>query len=544
MPGASAQLPAQAAFPCLTFRCLNGSPLLRRTLRRGIIAAAILVAAGCGHQKHSEFPRLALDQEPSLQAQVRLFDEARDHLAKGHPHDAVDLLTSLIDTYPRSPYLLDMRWTLAQAYEQTGDLQSAIGQYRSIIEAEPAAHSEPAALAVRARHRISVLEPNLQLARRRPAELTAVHIPPAWIPPRADLPTWLDALAKTGVTTLVLDVGTTFTPEAGAADAPATEPAAGSRSPSGVYFRTQWATVVEDYFDQIVPLAHEHGLTVFGAVTLRRMGWLEPPVGWADRTYDLQQRTLRPSQSLDLFHPGFQAYLASLLSDLAATGIDGVLFRADAPMGPLDGFSTHALTGFKQSFHIELDPAALFPSVSPGEGSDNSTTSSMAPQVQPQEAYPPEFWRWTGWKARERLRVIGELRREMLRQASVIKFALELHPEAAYDPVAALVHYSEDVLEAKRAGFDYVVTATAGPNVPRRIVAPMTLTNKTKAVESLDPAGRLVELMGSAQQVWIAKPVSAGDVKTLLRKIRPAADRVHFENGIGLLYLWHAPSVS
>ena len=57
--------------------------------------------------------------------------------------------------------------------------------------------------------------------------------------------------------------------------------------------------------------------------------------------------------------------------------------------------------------------------------------------------YPPEFWRWVGWKARERTKILERLGRAMRLHATNLQLALEVHQEAVTDPRAALVYYGK-----------------------------------------------------------------------------------------------------
>ncbi len=320
------------------------------------------------------------------------------------------------------------------------------------------------------------------------------------------------------MTTLVLEMGSR---SSGASPQGRGQPPA----PAGVYFRTNRATVIDDAIDRLIPLAHQHGLAVHAVVTLRQMDWLKPALGWADRTYDPVERQFRRSAELDLFHPGFQVYLTRLLTDLAETGIDGLVFRADAPMGPTQGFSPYALDRFQDSFGIQLDPSELFPVA--------SGTQSVRPQ------YPSEFWRWAGWKARERLKVMERLAQAMRRQSPKLKFAIEVHPEAIHDPVEALVWYGEDLLEVKHGGFDYVIVRTDKP------LATHTLDGGepgTPTASARDQAGaglmtRLIEVVGDPKRVWVTKPLLSANLTAISYELDPQGDRAGLAKGIGLLYM-------
>ncbi len=415
------------------------------------------------------------------------------------------LLQRLLTTYPRSSLLPEAHWWLARTYEQTGNVTEALAQYRLV--AQTAKEGE---LSLQARRRITELEQTLAVTPRRATGRTAMLIPSHRLPDQQHLDGWLGQLAQAGVTTLVLETGTVQgdRPEQNGGG-----PAGQPTHQAGVYFKTHWAPTVRDVVGPLVPIAHRHGLQVFSAVTLWRMNWLEPQLGWTEPVFDPAKRQLVASEALDLFHPAFQEYLIGLLTDLAAGGVDGILFRADAPPGPAEGFSPYGLKGFERDFGIKLEPITLAGSINPG----------LSPKAQRDPA--PEFWRWAGWRARELLRVMDRLREALRKRFPQLEFALEVHPEATTDPVRALVRLNEDLLEAKRLRFDYYV-----------IGEPL----------SMGPGGRegmpgsierAVELIGEAGKVWGTAPLRNGDLLKGASELKAESDRAPFAKGVGILYV-------
>lgn len=508
-----------------------------------IFLTVLLLLSGCAWPSLFKRTPTVPPPSPTIQAQTRLLNDAQDQLQRGRAREAVQLLRNLIDSYPQSPFIPEMRWTLARAYEQSGDLGAAMEEYRRIIGAEESGRSGEVSYAEEARLRITALEPNLEPVRKKPSEVTAILVQPHHLPPRADLPQWLQNLARTGVTTLILEAATKPGQVASLLQTSLPSGHHQASSPAGVYFRTQWAPVLDDYIDQVVPLAHEQGLSVFGALALRRMSWLEPPAGWADWAYNPVHQKVERSVALDLFHPGFQEYLTGLLGDLADTGIDGFLFRADAPMGPNDGFSPFALDGFRQSFEIELHPSTLF--IRSEEKASVHATTKEGREFPGRSRYAPEFWRWAGWKTREQLHIMSRVKDAMRGRSPNLTFALELHPEAVHDPVHALVHYTEDLLEAKRAGFEYILTGDDNGRIVSRLSGSQRssladVANNKASTSTLD---HLIDLLGDARRVWMAISVPSRDIAILHRRLNPQADRVSIANTIGLVYVVHTPHV-
>ncbi|MEK6695274.1 MAG: family 10 glycosylhydrolase, partial [Nitrospirota bacterium] len=217
----------------------------------------------------------------------------------------------------------------------------------------------------------------------------------------------------------------------------------------GVYFKTDWAPVLQDRLSALVGAAHRQGMQVWASFSVRRMGWIDPKLEWADWKFNSQTGRLERVETLDLLHPALRDYLVGLLTDLAGTGVDGIFLAADPPSEASEGFSTHALRKFEKDMGQPVDPSRLLSA----QGRERSL------------GYAPEFWRWLGWKQREQSRsVLGVM--EAVRAAFPgLMVAVEVHPEAVTNPQAALAMYAEDLLDLRRYRLDYIalpVTAAQG----------------------------------------------------------------------------------
>lgn len=338
--------------------------------------------------------------------------------------------------------------------------------------------------------------------------VTSLMVAPQDVPPVNELEPWIQTLMQDGITMVLLDIGTSAASNRMASND-------GQRA-IGIYFRSQWAETIRDIFGELVPLAHQQGLSVFAAVSPRRINWVDPTLAWLDRSYDPVHHQLRLSPYLDLFHPAFQEYLVGLLSNLADTGVDGILFRNDVSLGPYDGFSAFGVRGFEQDFHTRMEPAQLFTRAkSPGQGAASSDETA--------QPLPAEFWHWAGWKARERVKILERLSHAMRLRGNIRPVALEVHPETVTDPRAALVRYGEDLLEAKRR-FQYFLlrsssqAAASGDNGPQ---ISMVLE-------------QMKGLLGTPDRIWITIPVATDGVVGLGRSSQ--ADRAELGKDIGLIY--------
>jgi len=459
--------------------------------RARVLLAFMLLGAGCAALPAPSPPRLLPSAGPTIEAQDRLLHTARSHLSEGSYEAAGDVLRRLIETHPQSPLLLEAHWWLARSYEQAGDLYAALAQYRILANL-----AKEDRYGAEARGRIAELEKLLGPTATQATGLIAILLPLQGLPAPRELDPWVQTLGQAGITTVLVEGGT---------------------------------VTLRDGLSQLVPIAHRHGLSVFAAITLRRMTGVDPPFEWADWSYDPAQRQLHLSPYADLFHPVFQEYLVGFLTDLAGTGVDGVLFRAGAPLGPTEGFSAAGLRGFERDFQLRLDPDQLFPPSIRG-----------APVMPPRDAqdqekrYAPDFWRWAGWKARESLHVMDRLRGAMRKQSPRLRFALEVHPEAISNPVEALAQYGEDLLEAKRSRFDFYLT---GPRPSINEPRPDIVERMPGIIE------HMIDMIGEAERIWVAIPLPAGETARLVERVHPTTDRDAFIKGISLIYTGTVVSV-
>lgn len=454
-----------------------------------IVACAILlsVLTACGTPR-ARVPRPG----PALEAQSRLLQQARLAHTQGQHETAIGLLRRFLESYPQSPLLPEARWWLALSYDRQGDLKEALAQYRVIALA-----MQEGRHAADAQRRVGELERLLGIPALGADGLTALFARADQLPAPPEWEPWFEALGRAGITTLVLEV------------------TSAGPGPSGVYFQTGLAKVHRDLLGPLLPVAHRSGVSVFAALTLRRLAWIEPALGWNDWSFEPARQELQPSSDLDLFHPAFQEYLVALCSDLALTGVDGVVFQGKAPLAATDGLSAFALRAFGKAFGVTPEPANMFPVARPGERAD----------------YPPEFWRWAGWRAREAVKALDRLKHAMRRQSPKLRVAVELHPESVTRPLEALLRYGEDLLEAKRARFDYYVIhgdqAAVGvqqANLP-------------------GIAEQMLGLLGRPEQIWMTASVPEGTLEQVMTRVASGGDRALLPKRIGLVYVKQAAPV-
>ncbi len=356
---------------------------------------------------------------PSSEVIAGILQAGRQAAAQGQFDRAINLFRRVQEGYPGAPERPEATVLLAQTLERNQEIASALTEYRRLVSDYPQSPQ-----AVLARAKIPDLERQLPVARPPGVQLLGTYVGAEELE-RLD-ERELNRLRQSGTNTVVVGV-TQHRPRA------------------GVYFKTDWAPVIQDKLAAVVGGAHRQGLQVWAAMSVRRMDWVDPALEWADWGYNARTGGLEPAETLDLLHPALRDYLVGFFTDLAATGIDGLLLLADPPSAPNEGFSPHARRRYERDVGQSLDPGRLLLT----QGSAQALT------------YAPEFWRWAGWKQREHAKAVEGVMGAVRASFPALKVAVEVHPETITSPQMALASYAEDLLDLRRYRYDYIAIAGA-----------------------------------------------------------------------------------
>lgn len=358
---------------------------------------------------------------PSREVIAGLLQDGKQAMTQGQFDRAIGLFRRIQAGYPNAPERPEATLLLAQVFEKRGETLQALAEYRQLVSEFSQAPQATLALI-----KIPELERQLPAVRPSPeSPLIGLHVGPDGLAGLDDRE--LGRLRQSGTNTLVVGVtrNRMSLAEGGG---------------SGVYFRTDWAPVLQDRLSAVVDMAHRHGMQVWASLSVRRMDWIDPKLEWADWKFNAQTARLERVETLDLLHPALRDYLVGLLTDLAGAGVDGIFLLADPPSETTEGFSTHALRKFEKELGQPVDPSRLLST----QGRERALS------------YAPEFWRWLGWKQREQSKsVLGVM--EAVRAAFPgLRVAMEVHPEAVTNPQAAMAMYAEDLLDLRRYRVDYI----------------------------------------------------------------------------------------
>jgi biofilm PGA synthesis lipoprotein PgaB len=244
-------------------------------------------------------------------------------------------------------------------------------------------------------------------------------------------------LAEAGVNTLILRVFQN----------PGDRPYrfAAVRSPSGVYFRTQYAPVVDDVLGPVGRIARGRGLRVFAWMTTRHANYgFEDDDALRAIMYDFEKGTMVPARGFNLFRPDVVTRLEGLYADLARYPIDGILIQDDLILRHNEPFSPEAKQLFYEDHGLTADPAFFYSEISRGD--EGRLVVSR---------YTDRFWVWTRWKNQK---LLG-LAKRLIDAAKGIKpdlqFAVNFYYESVLDPEKGMAWFSQSLETARDFPFDY-----------------------------------------------------------------------------------------
>ncbi len=411
------------------------------------MAFLALLGSGCTTREGASVPRPSDD--PAVEAETRLWHQASNAFSDGRYASAIQLYSRYLSIYPQSRRTVEVQWDLGQAYEQMGDIPAALKEYRAVAGPEGIPKHKLGLYAERALDRIEKLQRFPGPLRGSAVGHTALYVPFNGLPAVSQIDQWMRQLAAQGITAVLLDAS----PEASftrlrvqtGAGAPAAPDAL-----EGAFFSTQQAPVLQDWYSQLVPPAHELGISVYAVMDLFHAPLNNPRREWHVLLYDPTRRAVHPWTQLDLLSSPLQPFLNQLLVDLSATGIDGLVLRARGENSFPYEVSDGVLRQFETQFH---------------QPSSDVAQALREKISQRQDAGAPAatqtLWRWVGWKARKELDVLTTFKKQIQTAAPRLRVILEVHPEAFSNPTSALMNFGEDAAEARRRGFDLLLGGVA-----------------------------------------------------------------------------------
>jgi hypothetical protein len=144
------------------------------------------------------------------------------------------------------------------------------------------------------------------------------------------------------------------------------------------------------------------------------------------------------------------------------------------------------------------------------------------------------FWRWVGWKARERLNIIEQLIGALRKRDLTVHCGLELHPHGLTDPVRALVVYAQDAMEATRRSFSFFFVR---PEIDRQSTFDQqAVVEKLRRISTKAVLTRLLPVLDDPRRVWVSMPAERG--KRIVPGTAASSSSLlqDFPSGIGVVH--------
>lgn len=425
--------------------------------------------------------------ELRAQAEARLLEDAKLAFVRSDYPEAVLLLNRFVNTHRHSTWVPEAQWWLARSYEQSGNLRLALGRFQRLAQSSTN-HPYRHEASLRAQTLIEALG-----IEALPSTTSGVSVALHDLQGGSEISSLMSHIRQTrgGVVLINLGCPVSPTPDGAMKEADTLQADWGNRLGRGL------GPLIND--------AYQMGQAVYLGVSLPCLGMFaqeseEDMVAWHDWAYEPQSQRVRVSPYFSLFSSEYQTALLDMLSKLSRFNIAGMVFQEDAPLGPYEGLSPIAMKRFTDAFEAQLDPATLFM-----RGNPVRTSQRGPEEVQGilMNTYPDVFWKWAGWKSRERLRVMNELMQSVREQFPHLQFGVEIHQESLHAPVYALANFSEDWVDMAHAPFDFFVTRlsnTASSGLYSNL--PNASQSSPLSFEQ-DLILRMVKFLDEPQKVWV-----------------------------------------
>ncbi len=272
----------------------------------------------------------------------------------------------------------------------------------------------------------------------------------------------------------------------------------------GVYFKTEYAPVVDDLLGKLAEIVHRNGLEIFAWMTTRYANYgFESSPGYRCTKYNFETKKMEMGRGFNLFHPEALKRLENLFRDLGRTPIDGILFQDDLILRHDEDFSPEANEAFLKEFGYSPDPGLFYV--------DPYKSSSGKYYV---KSYTDRFWVWANWKNRRLMTVARRLMEASRESNPNLQFAINLYFESVLSDLNGVAWFSQTLSGALRNNFDYYAVmayhrqAMKDRNIEAREAIGLMAEATRKAIEGVgDPSKVLVK-------VWLLDWKSNGAVRS------------------------------
>ncbi len=441
------------------------------------------------------------------QVERQLLRDATLAFVRADYADAILLLGRFVRTHPHSSRSLEARWWLARSYQESRNLSSAAKHFRLLAD-------------------VRTPNPYRAEALVRAAQIEDLMEKPTTGGPVNGILVSFDSLPMSDDPVSGIADKHTIKGATVLLDVPCGLDGKVLRNGQPLSLRAM---------DSVIRRLHSQGAAVYLGVTLRCLGHVADaqhgtPERWHDRDYtpssELQTAStsgaLRRSPYYSLRFGGYREFLVDWLSQLRSLPLTGLVFRSEAPSGMDEGFTPLALKAFEREFGVTFDPVRVLNDYGP-----ISATSSDA-----DVHLPDVFWKWAGWKARERLRTLRGLVDALRVHLPHLQFGLEVQSQSVVAPLRGLLHFAEDWADMARGPFDVFLTTIkdTSPALPRAASRGSAAGRDVAVGESEGWAGpvlRMVQSLGTAETVWTILPRRALQTPGLAQMLPEGVRRLY-----------------
>ena len=476
-----------------------------------ITLSALLLLSGCFRSAGPDLGVRALRD----QTEKHSLRQAELAFLRADYSTAVLLLDGFLRTHPPSSRSLEARWWLARAYQKTGNLSSALEHFRFLANTRASNLYQ-----TDARFRMTQLAERLGEPMAS-GSIKGIVISLESVQTPGDVDSVISANRGIDGSMILLDVPCSVD---------------GNLPDNGQPFSF-------DTMRSAIQHMHDRGTAVYLGVTLRCLGHFAQErklENWKDRAYDPQSGTLRRSSYYSLHFWGYQAFLVDWIARLRDLPLAGLVLRNAVPVGLHEGFSPLAVQLFAREFGVDFEPVHMFNDDRAVHATDSSSGVHL----------PAVFWKWAGWKARERLRILRNLVQTLRVRLPHLEFGMTLQPQSITDPIRGLIYFAEDWVDVARGPFDRflitieepesVVVHPTSQDLPtgfseEPVPDPRSSRGQALIGEWVDngvvPVTEMIQHLGKPEKIWIILP-QAVHTRTQSRILPKGVGRIYDHRGV------------
>ena len=213
----------------------------------------------------------------------------------------------------------------------------------------------------------------------------------------------------------------------------------------GVYFKTEYAPVVDDILEKIAEIVHRNGLEIFAWITTRYANYgLDGHPKYRCKRYNFETKKMEVARGFNLFHPEVLKRLEGLFRDLGRYPIEGILLQDDLILKHDEDFSAEANKAFLKEYGYLPHPDLFY--IEPYKSESGKYYV---------KAYTDRFRSWANWKNRWLVNVAKRLMASARESNPNLQFAINLYFEAVINDFNGVAWFSQTLSGALENNFDY-----------------------------------------------------------------------------------------